>query len=317
MSENKRIVRSFVEKNFEDTRIDQFLSDKFEYHSRKQWQALIKDKIILINGKPCKNSKKIKCGDIVEFIVDNFEEPECNTNYSISYEDRYLLAVNKPPNCIIHPVGPFFKNTLTYQLKEDLGFPVFSVNRLDRETTGLVLFGKNPKTAKLLSEYFIKKTIYKEYIVAVHGIFPDNLHAKGYLLNDEKSQVRKKRKFQFNCPKNLSEKEFDTAETFFEHISTNNNISLVKVLLKTGRLHQIRATLCSLKYPVVGDKLYGLDDTMYLHFIEKKLTDSDNRKLIIDHQALHARKIQFIHPNTQEELIIEAPTPKEIISLIS
>jgi 23S rRNA pseudouridine955/2504/2580 synthase len=360
----KRKVSSIIEKEYTGYRIDNYLSENFEYHSRNIWQNIIKDEIITINNKPCKPSKILKIGDIVEFIVEDFEEPECNHNYEIVYEDKYILAVNKPHNCIIHPVGPFFKNTLTYKLEEDLGYSVYSANRLDRETTGIVLFGKDSKTAKILSQYFIDKKIYKEYVVAVHGIFPNKIEAKGYILSDDKSTVRKKRKFQYEYPENTLENDFETSETDFELIETNKikeeiigfanktfskdnikqengqiipgsrllpdareintshntyqeknygyNISLVKVILKTGRQHQIRATLCSLGYPVIGDKLYGIDDTIYLRFIERKLENIDIEKLLINHQALHARKIQFIHPYTDNILNIETEIPKEI-----
>ena len=365
--DKKRIVSSVIDKIYAGYRIDNYLSEKFEYHSRNRWQYIIKDAIITLNNKPCKSSKILKVGDVIEFIIEDFEEPECNLDYKIAYEDEFLLAVNKPYNCIVHPVGPFFKNTLSYKLEEDLNYPVYSVNRLDRETTGLLLFSKNQKTAKKLSEYFINKKIHKEYIAAVHGIFPNNLNAKGYLLGDDKSTVRKKRKFQYEYPENIPDSEFETAETDFELIEAgeiknksisclieNNqsdtwisksgqiipgsrllpdarensipddtvrtkdygtDISLVKVVLKTGRQHQIRATLCSLGYPVVGDKLYGIDDTIYLRFIERKLESSDIERLVINHQALHALKLQFKHPETKQNILVKAPIPTEISSL--
>jgi 23S rRNA pseudouridine955/2504/2580 synthase len=362
-SENKkRIISSIIEKKYAGYRIDNFLSEKFDYHSRNTWQNIILNEIITLNNKSCKCSKNLKAGDVVRFIIEDFEEPECNLNYEIAYEDEHILAVNKPHNCIIHPVGPFFKNTLTYKLEEDLNYPVYSINRLDRETTGIVLLGKDPKTAKLLSQYFIDRKIYKEYIVAVHGLFPDKISTEGYLLRDNQSTVRKKRKFQYNPPEDMPESEFETSKTDFEFIknakintvpilndnqnskiknneigqiipgskllpdareknktytptktkSYDNNISLVKVILKTGRQHQIRATLCSLGYPVIGDKLYGVDDTIYLRFIERKLLDADIQNLRIKHQALHAGKLSFIHPYTNKEIKIQVPPPQEI-----
>ena len=370
INKTKRKVKSIVEKEFTEYRIDNYLSDKFEYHSRNIWQNLIKNGIITVNHKICKPSKIIKYRDIVEFIVENFEEPECNLNYTVVYEDKNILAVNKPYNCIIHPVGPFFKNTLTYKLEEDLGYPVYSINRLDRETTGIVLLGKDAKTAKILSQYFIDKEIYKEYTVAVHGTFPCTLSSKGYLLRDDKSTVRKKRKFQYKYPENISEAEFETSETnfiliktsklkndiigltnnlnciknnypqhlgqiipgsrllpdsreentsenIFQEVNYGSNISLIKVILKTGRQHQIRATLCSLGYPVLGDKLYGIDDTVYLRFIERKLDTLDRTKLLITHQALHAEKLIFKHPYTKCEILIKVSTPDEITKLFN
>ena len=368
---NERRVSSIVDGKYSGYRIDSYLSEKFNYHSRNEWQNLIRKEIIILNSRTCKSSKIVKSGDIVEFIIDGYEEPECNMDYEIVYQDDYIIAVNKPYNCIIHPVGPFFKNTLSYRLEKDLNIPVYSVNRLDRETTGIVLFGKDSETARILSGYFVEKRIYKEYIVAIHGRFPEELSTKGYLLQDKHSTVRKKRKFQYEYPDSISETDFETSETDFELIKTGtirdvlfrqfvaelsdkdeilylipngeqliskrrlqpdvkkkrqvickklfsctNDISLLKVMLKTGRQHQIRATLCSLGYPVVGDKLYGVDDTIYLRFIERKLNSLDKTKLIIDHQALHAKKIIFTHPYSKVDITITAEVPKEILYLI-
>lgn len=314
MIKDKRKVFSVVEKKDHNYRIDQYLSRRFNYHSRKEWQELISQGIILIEGVTCKASKMVKTGDIVEFIIDDYKEPEASTNYEIIYEDDYMLAINKPPNSICHPVGPYFKNTLSFKIAEDKGNLVHLINRLDRETTGIVLFGKDPKTAKYLTSLFFTKHIYKEYVVVVHGRFPGKLYAKGYLLQDNKSLIRKKRKFV----KNIEEAEivdYETAETSFELIKLKNNLSLVKVMPKTGRLHQIRATLCSLGHPVVGDKMYGLDETIYLRFIDHKMTEEDKKLLILNHQALHAKKIIFIHPKTQQNLIIEVVIPAEITDL--
>ena len=363
-----RIASSIIDNKYAGYRVDNYLSEKFDYHSRNIWQQLIENNLISINKKSCKPSKKLHYGDVVEFIIENFEEPESNLDYKIVYQDEHILAVDKPHNCIIHPVGPFFKNTLSYKLEHDLKMPLFSVNRLDRETTGLVLFGKTSKDAALLSEYFINRKIYKEYIVAVHGHFPDSLATKGYLFRDYDSTVRKKRMFEYSVPEHVGE-EYETSETDFEliengmirdiafkeqakfipdsiqvidtskgqvipgsrllpdaRIDTLGNIrnqftytddaSLVKVMLKTGRQHQIRATLCSLGFPVIGDKLYGVDDTIYLRFIERKLTPMDKALLILSHQALHSRKMVFTHPYRNEEITIEAELPVAFHSLI-
>ncbi|MCF7888850.1 MAG: RluA family pseudouridine synthase [Victivallales bacterium] len=361
----KRKISSTVDSQHCGYRIDNYLSERFDYHSRNEWQNIIKEGNILLNKTLCKPSKIIKPGDEIEFNVEDFKEPDCNLDYKTVYEDDDILAVNKPCNCIIHPVGPFFRKTLTYKLEEDLGYPVFPVNRLDRETTGLVLLAKKPGTAKTLSQNIADRKVYKEYYVGVHGIFPERINSAGYLLNDINSPVRKKRKFQEKYPYLLNENDFEFAETDFELIQTshirqnifekikpvssetdnrggqfipgsrllpdareyyettndsdikklNNKISLVKVNLKTGRLHQIRATLCSLGFPVIGDKIYGIYDTLYLRFIDGNLTSLDRNRLIIDHQALHAYCLIFSHPSTDEKIEIKAELPGEIKNL--
>jgi 23S rRNA pseudouridine955/2504/2580 synthase len=317
LSERKLIT--VVEKKDDNSRFDKWLTDRFTYRSRSQWQEVIKNGLLTVNGKSCRSSKVLRTGDAVEFRAEDYEEPEVDFGYSIIYEDEIMLAVNKPANIPCHPAGIYFKNTLFTKLSEDFDSKIYPINRLDRETSGIVLFAKSSKTAKYLSNLFMTKQISKEYIVVVHGAFPEKFNVVGYLTSDDKSPVRKKRKFITDefYNKNLSicdSADFEKAETSFELIKTNKNLSLVKVLPATGRLHQIRATLCSLGYPVVGDKIYGLDDTLYLRFITGELSEDDKCKLILDRQALHAKSLNFIHP-AKKQIRIEAPVPDDFAIL--
>jgi 23S rRNA pseudouridine955/2504/2580 synthase len=310
----ERELVTVVEKNDDNLRFDKWLTDRFTYHSRSQWQQIIKKGLITVNGKCCRASRLLKVGDTVKYNAENFEEPEVDFAYSIIYEDEIMLAINKPANLPCHPAGIYFKNTLSTKLSESFDHKIHLINRLDRETSGIVLFAKSQNTAKYLSNLFVTKQVSKEYFVVVHGIFPEKLNAVGYLTSDDKSSVRKKRKFvEENFYRKNSKicdsAEFEKAETFFELIKTNNNLSLIKALPSTGRLHQIRATLCSLGYPVLGDKIYGLDNTFYLRFIDGKLSQRDKSRLILNRQALHAKSLNFIHPITRKQIKIEAPVP--------
>ena len=315
-SSPERKLITVVEKKDDNSRFDKWLTERFTYRSRNQWQDIIKKGLITVNGKCCRASKILRVGDTVEYNAGDYEEPEVDFKYTVVYEDEIMLAVNKPANLPCHPAGIYFKNTLFTKLSESFDFKIHLINRLDRETSGIVLFAKSSATAKYLSNLFMTKQISKEYVAAVHGIFPEKLNAVGYLTSDNKSPVRKKRRFitEETYNENLSVCDstgFEKAETAFELIKHKDNLSLVRVLPSTGRLHQIRATLCSLGYPVVGDMIYGLDDTLYLRFIEDKLSEKDKRILILERQALHAKSLCFIHPNTREQLKIEAPAPDD------
>ena len=107
----------------------------------------------------------------------------------------------------------------------------------------------------------------------------------------------------------------ESAETHFELLNENNGLSLVKALPKTGRFHQIRATLYSLGFPLVGDKYYGLDETIFLRFISDSMTQEDIDKLILDRQALHAQSLTFTLSSTKKQYNFDAELPKEIASL--
>jgi RluA family pseudouridine synthase len=313
---SERKLVTIVEKKDENSRFDKWLTERFTYRSRNQWQDIIKKGLVTVNGKRCRASKVLRFGDVVEYNAIDYEEPEVDFNYTVIYEDETVLAVNKPANLPCHPAGIYFKNTLFSKLSESFSTKIHLINRLDRETSGIVLFAKSPATAKSLSNLFSTKQISKEYIVVVHGIFPKKLNAMGYLTSDDMSSVRKKRKFITDEYYNGNYKiccseEFEKAETSFELIKQGSNLSQVRVLPATGRLHQIRATLCSLGFPVVGDKIYGLDDTLYLRFIDGEISEDDRIKLIINRQALHAKSLSFIHPETKKQIKIEAPVPDD------
>ncbi len=297
MNITTREITTIIESKYNGIRIDLFLTEKFTYHSRNQWQKAIKNADILLNNKKTRPSRKLQTGEKVAYVA-NYEEHEVNKNWSLVYEDKEFLLVNKPPNLPCHPAGPFFHNTLWALLVEKYG-KIYMINRLDRETSGLMLIAKSASCAKKLSELLQNNSIKKQYYCLVHGKFPEKLSANGYLSNDINSQVLKKRVYTDNLPMHIKN---ETSETHFELLEYKNDKSLLKVTLKTGRLHQIRATLFSLGYPVVGDKLYGLDDSFFLKFSKNELTDTDKSLLILDRQALQAYHLSFPHPTTKKNI---------------
>ena len=297
----------------ENKRIDLWLSERFTYHSRHQWQNVIKNGFLTVNGRKCRPSRKLKAGDLITYYPQH-DEPEVNTDYSIIYEDEKIIAVNKPANLPCHPAGPYFKNTLWYLLNNE-NYKIHFINRLDRETSGIMLIAKDSGTAGFCS----KNIQTKSYITAVTGDFPDELKAEGYLYEDEsisrndQFRVRKKRMFSYTKPDSGND---ETSKTFFRRVEKGNGISIIKADLYTGRMHQIRATLCSLGFPVVGDKLYGPDESIFIRFINDAMTEEDRRRLILDRQALHSKTISFIHPDSEQTVSLTAPVPDDIRSLI-
>lgn len=313
----RRKITSIVERPNAGMRLDLWLSSRFDYHSRSQWQELIRKEEVIVNDKKVRPSKILAENDLVELKTNEGNEPDSNTNYSIIYEDENILAVNKPADLPCHPSGAYFHKTLWYLIVNDLKIKVHIVHRLDRETSGIVLMAKNPLMAKELSSLFLTKQIRKTYISAVHGSFPKNLHATGYLEHFEGSVLLKKRRFV-----TLEESKYrsvpaleESAETYFELLKESNGLSLVKALPKTGRFHQIRATLYSLGFPLVGDKYYGLDETIFLRFISDSMTEVDLKKLILDRQALHAKSLEFILPSTNKKYSFDTEIPTEIAEL--
>ncbi|OGV19847.1 MAG: hypothetical protein A2X47_12290 [Lentisphaerae bacterium GWF2_38_69] len=300
-------------------RLDLWLSSRFNYNSRSKWQELIRNKDVLLNNKSARPSRIVAENDIVELKTNVEKEPDSNTNYTVIFEDENIIALNKPPDLPCHPSGAYFHKTLWYLVVNDLKIKAHIVHRLDRETSGIIVMAKNPAIAKELSELFVKKQIHKTYVAAVHGSFPERHHSMGYLEHFTGSVLLKKRRFvalNENKFKSFSGNE-ETSETYFELIKEHRGLSLVKAIPKTGRFHQIRATLYSLGFPVVGDKYYGLDETIFLRFISDSMTQEDKKILILDRQALHAKTLDFTLPSTGKPYLFDTEIPLEITSLFN
>ena len=295
-------------------RLDRYLSMKFPIIGRLEWQSRIREGEIFISGSQAKPSRKIKTGDIISFSYIKKDEPGVNEKYSVIYEDDVLFVLNKPPDLPVHPSGIYWKNTLYSILKRDYGedFPVRLVHRLDRETSGVLVLAKTREAAGFLQKEFISKNVYKEYRVLVEGIFPEYFNASGFLNNDTKSAVRKKRKFS-----EIYSGEGETSQTEFSRLSVHGEISLLSAVLHTGRMHQIRATLCSLGYPVVGDRLYGIDEQLYLKLIQDEETPEDAIPLRMNRTALHCMKMVIPHPITQNRITFECPVPEDMMALLN
>ncbi|MDD3885812.1 MAG: RluA family pseudouridine synthase [Victivallaceae bacterium] len=304
---SRRVIRSSIDWSGDGLALDRYLAGRFTYRSLDEWRQRISDGEIVVNGATVAPDLTLKLHDLVEYFPGNLPEPEADLTYTVAWEDEYLLAVNKSGNLCTHPAGPFFKHTLWHLLSSRYGH-IYIVNRLDRETSGLLLVAKSPEIAAKLSR---PKTPYrKEYLALVNGRFDQPIRAKGFLTPDTASPVRKKRKFVTELPADRTGMESADTELLPEKIFEIGR-SLVRAIPHTGRLHQIRATLFSLGFPLLGDKLYGVDDSIYLKLRSGAVTDADRDKLVLPRQALHSYCLSFIHPVTGESIKVAAPLPAD------
>jgi RluA family pseudouridine synthase len=290
------------------------LASRFTYHTREAWQGLIAEGALFVNESQAHPEQTLQLGDVLRYECGTRTEPSVDKDYRILFRDEALLVVDKPGNLPCHPAGRYFKNTLwsLLQEQEQVEQPRL-VNRLDRETSGLVVVGQTLEASRHLANQFAAHTVEKGYLVLVEGAFPEQLDAAGWLIHDHRSVVRKKRAFVREQP---HEGASEPCETRFVAVERYGDVSVVRAYPKTGCLHQIRATLCSLGFPVVGDKLYGVDDTFFVKFIEDSLTDEDKKRLRLPRQALHAESLQLTHPLTGERLSFQAPVPKDMGALL-
>lgn len=296
-----------------------YLAHRFTYQTREKWEHDVKEGLLVVNRKPSFSLQTVlSVGDIIVYKMPHRAEPPVEKNFSILYEDDDLLVVDKPGGLPCHPGGRYFRHTLWALISDGLGIDNLSlVNRLDRETSGVVLIAKNKKAARHCNRQFAERKVLKRYQVLVEGCFsPGEQNAVGYLDMDPASAIRKKRRFyQLDAEESLPS-DMKQCNTFFSRQKVANGLSLLEAVPRTGRHHQIRASLYSLGFPVVGDKMYGVDENFFLRFIEDKLTQTDKEKLRMDRQALHASSLAILHPANGQRLQFSAPLPEEFKLLL-
>ncbi|MBR7127140.1 MAG: RluA family pseudouridine synthase [Lentisphaeria bacterium] len=312
-TDDVRVIKSRVNHLAQGKTLLEYLSGRFTYHDLLMWQREVNSGRLKLNGKVVPQDTVLRCGDEISYLPETVAEPNVDLNYKIVFEDDYVVVIDKPGNLPTHPAGAYMQNTLWFQLRKIYG-NIFPVNRLDMETSGLLIFTKDPK----LQAKFVESIEYKEYYVLVHGCFQGEVQATGFIYKDNSSALRKKRKFSYDYPLDIEENlKVETSSTFFEAVKSNDRFTLIKAVLGTGRTHQIRATLSSLGFPVVGDKIYGLNEDFFLKRREDRLTAEDRELLILNRQALHSHRLIFRHVVTDKVMEFSTPIPKEISDLLS
>ena len=301
----RRIVRTSADWSCVGIRLIDYLAGRFTYRDAEAWKEVIAAGEIMVNHRRAAPEQILEMHDLIEYLPDELPEPEAELNYGTLFEDEDLLVVDKPGNLCMHPSGPFFRHTLWHLMCSRYG-DIHFVTRLDRETSGALIAAKNRNAAAKLQKAGAR--IVKTYLVLVHGEFAHEVDATGFLVADTRSSVHKKRRFVTEPPADAANTE--SCRTLLVPAGTPApGFSLVEAKLFTGRMHQIRATMHSLGYPVVGDKLYGVDEKLYLKIRDDSFSEEDRVKLVLPRQALHSYRIEFDHPRTGERLNFTAPVP--------
>lgn len=208
----------------------------------------------------------------------------------IIHEDADLLVINKPAGLACHPTKGDVYSSLISRIRLHVGLDVHPqlINRLDRETSGVTVVAKNQPTALALRRTWESREVHKQYFAIVHGHVAGDGVIEAPLGRDEGNIVAIKHKVRPDGA--LSTTRYRVLSRFERD---EGPFTLLEVELLTGRKHQIRIHVAHIGHPIVGDKLYGLDENMYLDFVKYRLTDEQKRKLILPNQALHAAAITF------------------------
>ena len=216
--------------------------------------------------------------------------------FAVVHEDANLLVINKPAGLVCHPTkGDEFSSLVSrvrlyFKQPPEEASGWHLVNRLDRETSGIVVVAKNDDVAREVRRVWESRAVDKIYVAVVHG-WPEVERGviDAPLGKDEQSEVAIKDRVRPDGLRSLTRYE---VKTQFEH-ATAGKLALLKVQPETGRKHQIRIHLSHLGHPILGDKLYGRDEDCYLAFVESRLTEEQHKLLHVQNHALHAASIRF------------------------
>lgn len=256
------------------------------------------EKAIFINREVAPIRSPIHLGDIVEILWDKEEESEnivkSNLPLSILYEDSSFLILNKPQGMPVHPSFSHYEDSLCNGVKYyfdhiHLQKKIRPINRLDKDTSGIVIFAKNEYIQECLIRQMKTREFKKEYIAVIEGSLEEKEGTIAFPIKRKNSSIIER----------CVAKDGEMAITHYDVIYSNGSSSVLHILLETGRTHQIRVHFSYLGHPLMGDTLYG------------------NSSLLITRQALHASIVSFIHPITKEIMEITAPIPKDMEKLIS
>lgn len=282
--------------NEEEMTLKEVLLDKLNF-SVRSLSKMKREKSVLVNGVYKKPSLKVYSGDLIEVKTDeekaNFEPQDLNLQ--IIYDDFDIIMVNKPPFMVVHPTKSHYDKTIAngisyYIDNQKENVKIRFVNRLDMNTSGLVIVAKNAYAHHTLSTAMSENKVEKKYITVVDGIIKEN---EGTI--DEPIYRPTE-----DSIKRIIDERGQSSVTHYKVIERLENATVLEVSLETGRTHQIRVHMAHIGHGIIGDELYGY-------------VDED----LINRQALHAYKLEFEQPRTKEKLKFKADIPEDMKELIS
>ncbi|MCL2724429.1 MAG: RluA family pseudouridine synthase [Polyangiaceae bacterium] len=312
-------------------RLDVFLQGQLKRTSRTRTQFIIHHSAFSAQGQRLRSNHRVKSREHVLLWRPPWDEDPVPTRVPVLHEDEHLFAVDKPAGLPVHPTARYYNNTLINVLKRERPGAFLSLgHRIDRETSGVLLVSKSPDCDRTLKRKFEERTgIEKTYTAITWGV-PDpamGVAASGIVsrADDSPNAFRYERSIEidpasrFKVKMRLGETTHAlSASTRFvvEAVRTRctdgQTYARIRCVLETGRQHQIRIHLASLGAPIVGDKLYGPDETCFARGVDGLLTKEDFAKLELSRHALHASRLTMTHPMTGEPLAVEAPLPEDL-----
>ncbi|MEO0479127.1 MAG: RluA family pseudouridine synthase [Planctomycetota bacterium] len=304
-------------------RLDQVLAALLHWRSRTSIRKLLQEGLVtLSDGRPVKAARRMSYGD--EIVIDIPQPPEPvdvfpdDWEVPVVYEDRFLVAVDKPAGLTVHPSGRRVHGTLIHMLHkrfrrpDDPAHDVVPrlLHRLDRETSGVIAVGLDDRFHGEVRAQFEERTVRKVYLAVVHGRPSEDEGWIDYSIGpDRRSPIRLKQEAR-------RDGTGQSARTRYQVLRSNDRFSLVELHPETGRTHQLRVHMDAIGCPLVGDKVYGVDAEIFLNALEDRLTDDQRSELVLDRHALHAAELHLFHPRREERLRLHAPLPSDMANLV-
>jgi 23S rRNA pseudouridine1911/1915/1917 synthase len=308
-----REIHLIVAKDQSPVRLDRYLVDQNDSYTRSQIQRWIMEGNVSVKGRPMKAAYVVQPGDEIQVRIPPPRELKARPEaipLEILYEDKHLAVVNKPAHLVVHAAGHRTEGTLVnallYHLKDlsqvgDALRPGI-VHRLDKGTSGVMIVAKSSEAHFELSRQFHDREISKTYLALAYGTFKQDQGTIETRLGRSRGN---RKKISSRTRKGRE------AKTSFKVLKRYPSMALLEVRPYTGRTHQIRVHLAESGHPVMGYPLYGGKQWM------EKLSGEVREKVkVLDHQALHAWKIELKHPITNKKLSFEAELPDDLKNVL-
>jgi 23S rRNA pseudouridine1911/1915/1917 synthase len=294
--------------------LDIFLSQSDAAISRSHVKCVIEEGDVLVNGIIPKVSQRLKEGDVIILTQRPPQEATAlpqNIPLDIVYEDAAIIVINKPAGMVTHPAPGNYENTLVNALLfhcHDLSgiggvLRPGIVHRLDKDTSGLIVVAKSDEAHRHLSAQFEKHEVQKKYLALVWG---DTKDKQGEIVKPVGRHTVDRKKMSTNT------KRGKEALTFWKVIERYGVATLLEVEIKTGRTHQIRVHLSDLRYPIIGDAVYGSAANRIQNIANPALKAQIKT---FNRQALHAAYLSFVHPLTGKRVEFSADMPRDMADL--
>jgi 23S rRNA pseudouridine1911/1915/1917 synthase len=313
-------------------RLDGFLRERLSWRSRSRLRAAVEEGAVevLAHKDPqraelgrLRAGLRLRAGQevVVRLPAPQAEEGAGRRTFEPSeipvvYEDEHLLAVNKPPQLNVYPTRRHRAGSLielVHQRERDSespGIPPSPCHRLDRETSGLLLFSRNRPTRVELQRQFEEREVEKSYLALVEGEIEGD---EGCIDRPIERDTESKVEIRGRAVEGGGGQPAVTRWRVRERLEGR---TLVELFPETGRQHQLRIHLATLGHPIVGDKLYLGGDDVFLRWLEDALTPEDEERLGLSHQALHAARLTFVHPESGKTTL-EAPLWEDMETLLA